>query len=377
MGRAERWTVILVATALLLAPAVAHSVGVRGHPQENRAPVALPDLASGWHVVARLSAYLNDRMPLRTTAIRGDGWVDEHVFREPRAFGGTALANTLHGRDGFLFLRNDIALECAPPIGTAATAAGLRDAMQAIAATGRDVVTMVAPNKTTIDGDLLPSDTNGLGCYRSYSDQLWEQLDTASIYGWVNVRRLMTATPPAGEERFKRTDTHWNGLGSILAVRAAVEHFRPGLWNEAEIVTGSQRYTGDLTVLDGRPFTDTTRSAEVRRPEVTRTSDAGVAAVPTPDSRHIVNTAAAGQLIPGKTLLLMDSFGIAAMDQIAPWFEDLTAVSLNDFDPSTFVSLIHDADRVWFLSVERQLPARVFSNWSSPSFIAALAAMGG
>jgi hypothetical protein len=102
-----------------------------------------------------------------------------------------------------------------------------------------------------------------------------------------------------------------------------------------------------------------------------------VDAVPRPDSRHIVNTAAPGTLIPGKTLLLMDSFAIAAMDQIAPWFQDLTAVSLNDFDANTYLSLIQQADRVWFLGVERQLPDRVFTNWSSPALLAGLEQMAG
>jgi alginate O-acetyltransferase complex protein AlgJ len=377
MGRLERWLIIVVAVALLLAPAVARSVGVQGRPNENRTPVALPHLGARWHFIADLGSYLDDRMPLRSVAIRGDGWADEHLFGEPRAFGGTALPNTLHGRNGVRFFHDDIALACRPAIDPQGAAEGLTAAMGAIAASGRDVVTMVAPNKTTIEGDLLPSDTIGLGCYRTFSQGLWQQLDAASIPGWVDVRHLLTTTPPADEERYKRTDTHWNGVGSILAVRAAVEHFQPGLWDDGALVRHNLTYTGDLTVLDGSPFSDTTTTVDVRRPGIIRNTTPDISTAATPTLRRITNSGPPGSLVPGRTLLLTDSFGNAAVSQMAPWFADLTIVSLNDFNADVFVSLIQHADRVWFLSVERLLPVRVAANWASPSFLTALNSMAG
>ncbi len=130
-------------------------------------------------------------------------------------------------------------------------------------------------------------------------------------------------------------------------------------------VTEDDLPVSDLTVLDGSPSSDVAPLVVVQRPGITRVADTGVDAVPSPEARHIVNSGPPGSLIPGKTLLLMDSFGIAAMEQIGPWFEDLTAVSLNSFDPALFLSLVQHADRVWFLSVERELPRRVATDWSA------------
>ena len=78
------------------------------------------------------------------------------------------------------------------------------------------------------------------------------------------------------------------------------------------------------------------------------------------------------RLIPGRTLFIIDSFGYAALPQLAPFFEDLTTVSFNEFDIEKFVDLINDSDTVLLMSNERSLGWRMAKEAGSNKFLAVL-----
>jgi len=200
---------------------------------------------------------------------------------------------------------------------------------------------------------------------------LWTDFESADIPGWYNLRdALADASASSREALYFRKDSHWDTSGSLIAVRAAIDHFDPGLWNESEVeYVGLGDYTGDLTGMQGDPRVDQAPGYVVNRPDVTSIVNEPIDTTSDGFNRHYVNTAPEGRLISGKTLMFLDSYGLAALQQLGLFFEDLTVVRLADFEATRFASLIAKADRVWILTVERAVSYRLTLEIGSPDFL--------
>ena len=74
-------------------------------------------------------------------------------------------------------------------------------------------------------------------------------------------------------------------------------------------------------------------------------------------------------MIKGQTVMFYDSFGIAALPQILPFFEDLTVIALVDFDPQRYLEAIQGADNVWIMTVERSASYRLEFEIGSRAFL--------
>jgi SGNH hydrolase-like domain, acetyltransferase AlgX len=280
------------------------------------------------------------------------------------------------GSDGLLYLADAIDNACEPPSSPAASAGNLSSFAGIIQASGRDIATMVAPDKSTVHEELLPHDLPKMACFKGYTDALWNSLAAAGIAGYIDLRSLLANESARTRELlYLRKDSHWDSAGSIVSVRAVVDLFAPGLFDPDEVKYGGLKdYTGDLSRMQGKPEVDQAPSYSVIRPGVTSVSNQPIDNIEGGFNRHYVNSAPAGRLIRGKSLMFLDSFGLAALPQIVPYFEDLTVVRLVDFEPTRYVRLIGDSDRVWIMSVERSLSYRLAFEIGSPVFLATLKA---
>jgi len=364
-----------LAALLIFAPLAARALGHRGHSIENRAQRELPGGSAGWKYFSDLGGYLSDHLPLRQRAVRGDAWIDQHVFGEDPAFGGGSTPRVITGDDGLLFLADAIDNACAPHAPPAETAANLARFAKIVADSGRDVLTMVAPDKSTVHPELLPADLPTKDCFTSYTDELWADMASSDIAGYVDLRAALTSESQKSRELlYLRKDSHWDSAGSLVAVHAAIDHFAPGLFDPSEIVySGLGDYTGDLTGLQGNPRVDQAPKYSVVRPDVTSVSVDVIDTIEGGFNRHFVNSAPEGRLITGKTVMFLDSFGLAALPQIVPYFQDLTVMRLVDYEPTRYGDLIAGADRVWMMSVERSLSYRFSFEDGSKEFLDSLA----
>ena len=361
----------VVAAAVIAGPAVAFVLGQRGKPIENREPVAFSGLDDGWDSLSSFGDYVGDRLPLRQRAVRLDGWADEEVFDEDPAFGGGATPQVIGGKDGFLFLSEAFDEACAPPISADETAAHLADLASVIHDSGRRVVTMVAPDKSSVHPELVPSDFVKRNCAARSSDDLWGALDSAAIPGFVDLRTLIRAeTAKTGHPLYLRTDSHWDEEGARVAVRAGVDFFAPGLFDDAEVpYVGQKAYIGDLTLLRADPVADAEPDFRTTRPGITPVSDDAIDDLGAQIDHHFVNTGPADRLIQGKTLMFIDSYGSVAQSMLVPYFADLTVIDINTFDRDRFTTLIGEADQVWILSVERSTAPRMANEIGSTPFL--------
>lgn len=366
-----KWLIAGVSMALLFAPLVAFATGQRGQPMENRAPAEFEGLGPGWYSFTEFGAYLDDRLPLRQSAIRADAWSDRHLFGEDPAFGGGSSPRVISGSDGFLFLADAVDNACAPHAPPTSTAKNLARFASIIEESGRDVVTMVAPDKSSVHTERLPADMERRDCFEQYTTSLWSELTNAGIPGFVDLRTLLRERSSATREPlYLRMDSHWDSAGSLVAVEAAIDSFAPGLWNDDEIgYDGLAEYTGDLTGLLGNPEADQAPLYVVERTDVMQSSMEVIDDLEGGFNRRWINDAPNGRLVPGRTLMFLDSFGLGAVGQFVPFFEDITIVRLVDFDPDRYVELIGQADRVWLMTVERSASYRLEFEVGSAEFL--------
>lgn len=363
--------IVAASMTILFAPIVAYVVGARGTPIENRTSVAFRGVEPGWEVFKEFGRYVADRLPLRSAAIRADAAIDENVFREDPAFGGGSSPRVIRGRDGFLFIADAIDNACGPHLTPEETVARFKALADAILESGRSVLTMIAPDKSSVHPELLPSDLARRDCFDQYTESLWGGLASARIPGYVDLRaKVVRKSSETREPLYFRMDSHWDAAGGLVAVQAAIERLQPGLWSEAEVNFGGlYDYYGDLTGLLGNPQVDQAPSYSVVRPDVQAVSNEPLDNVEGSFSRRFVNAAPPGRLIPGKTLLILDSYGLVALPNIAPFFEDLTVVGFVEFEPSKFISLIEQSDLVWLLCIERGLGWRMGYEIGTPDFV--------
>ncbi len=359
-GRRLKVLTCLSAAAVIFAPALVFVTHGSGHNTENRTQASYRGLDGGWDYFGNLGNYIADRLPLKTSAVRADAWIDEHVYREDAAFGGSATPRVLRGLDGFLFIKDAIDVACTPNAPAEATAAHFKELAEVIADSGRDVLSMVAPDKSSVHAELLPPDLAQRDCFDAYTEQLWSDLNSAEIEGFVDLRQLLIDESNASREAlYLRKDTHWDSAGSLVAVHAMVDHYAPGLWSDDEVqYQGLGTYVGDLTNMQGKPEQDDAPLYAVVRPDITVVSVEQLDDLEGGLNRRFISEGPPGRLIEGRTVMFYDSFGIAALAQIVPFFADLTVIALVDYDPQRYLNEIQNADNVWIMSVERSASYR-------------------
>ena len=345
-----------LAFLLFFGPILAYASGRRGEPVENRAATDFSELSVSWDGFATLSKFLGDRIPLRSRAINTDGWIDQHIFKEDPAFGGSATPRVIHGEEGVLFLSDDFDIPCNSEITPTETVDNLSQFAHLIEDSGRKVIMTFAPNKSTLLQDLLPSSISSRECWRNFTNDFYLALSTGDMPGYIDLKSaLEKEIANTREYLFYRKDSHWDNAGVTTAIREVIQQVKPEIWKQSQVLyKGIETYYGDLLELEGQSGTDEAPNYVIERPEIIpgpttdfRPSDNIVV------HRHYVNTGPVGELIEGKTLLLTDSFGVRSLSSIVPYFADLTVMHFDVDTPLSYIPMIQDADTVWIFEGER------------------------
>jgi hypothetical protein len=317
-----------------------------------------------------LSEWLGERAATKNLAIRVDSWIDRNIFRE-RPSAGAESPRVTYGLSGVMFISDAFNEACNPHILTDDLIDRIHRLEQVIHDSGRDFHLLVSPDKSTILTSYLPEQFPLRSCFEEYNSDFWARLRGADIQGFIDLNAALTdARDTRRELLFKRRDTHWDDAGAVVASEALVNSVVPGLWDESAVtLNGLAEYFGDLNVLAGEALVDTAPSYSVTRPGVVQTSVILIDQLEHGRNRQVIHQAQASELIPGRTLILGDSFSESAEPFFAPYFEDLTLMRLVDFSVPRFIELIASADRIIFWSVERTFPYRVAFDWGATEFI--------
>ncbi|MDA2989432.1 MAG: hypothetical protein O2815_10185 [Actinomycetota bacterium] len=152
------------------------------------------------------------------------------------------------GIDDFLDGADVVDSACNPHGTVSETTAHLERLATIIAQSGREVVAMVAPDKSTIHPDPLPEGLAPRGCFDEYTEELWSSLAAADIPGYLDLRTLLRSESLITREPlYLRKDSHWDSRGSLTIVQELVDTLVLGTWEPQEVTYGGLGdNTGDL-----------------------------------------------------------------------------------------------------------------------------------
>jgi hypothetical protein len=361
-----RITFAILAIAFFATPIAARVLGVTAEEFENRRFAQAPRASQGWDAFQQASRYLVDRMPLRAQAVRANTRIWTDVFAaDPTYTRDTALADdqalpfagsierdgndvridengvglrggpttTSTGRGGWLYVPMEFSVACDDTPSDDVSLQRWARLAQAIRADGHKTALLVAPHKASVYPEHLPRKYPHDDCALEAKERFWRTLSRdGPAVGVFELRsELLRLKRHAGDGLFQRKDMHWTTLGAITLVDAALDAVGGGVRLEAnEIVDrGAVSYTGDLSVAGGRPETDTRNEyGIVRAPEATR--------------------------VPGRTLVVCDSFAYKWMRLFRPYFENVRYVSW--YNPADVIAdaidradtVILEADEILF-----------------------------
>lgn len=339
----------------LLAPAVLLAAGLRPRSVENRPLRAVPALTvnglldASWAV--GVDGFLADNVLLRPYAIRARGeayWLA----------GGTGTPEAIRGRNGWLFIRGEFQPNClftGDQLGAA-----LAGAATAFSASGQDFRFLLIPDKHSVYPDLLrPDSPFGPSCADHGRAALAAVIDGLRPLAIDASPLLATARDVPGSAGLYYTkDSHWTPSGAIVAIRALIESLDAGAWDAEDVVRdGTRRRVTDIAALMGIQRVETTPQLVVRPGGTLQIDDVSVP-VEVNNARAIFRVTASGDrpTLPGRTVIVYDSFFGIYVPLVAPFFADSTWIHVGDLvNHPELASILGPFDRIVFERVERGL----------------------
>ncbi|MGH3913970.1 MAG: alginate O-acetyltransferase AlgX-related protein [Pseudonocardiaceae bacterium] len=273
---------LLCAGLFFLGPIIALGIGAEVARFENRPLAAFPDPRAGWSWFAGLSAWAQDHLPFRDTAVRTTEGVSRGLFGEPLPLSVagsehpgapqesvgpavpfvpdwqsevptvSAFPSVIEGTDGWLYLGAYVSGACAPSRSLNDTLASLHRLRGMVEDSGRQFLLVVAPDKMTMVPQYLPDDYLGRECASQASAQFWPAvIDETST---IDLRpALADIAGRTGSPVYSPADTHWTHEGGLAMTYALAERIDPGItqtWQVAPV--GSLPWPDDISPLLGR-----------------------------------------------------------------------------------------------------------------------------
>jgi alginate O-acetyltransferase complex protein AlgJ len=372
-----RQLVALICAAVFFAtPLVALGLGVRPAVIENRPLTAFPSLGDGWGFFSSLSPWATDHLVFRQQAIDVADAISRGLFGEPPPFSAgkqgpglpgpipgdpnrgkpdILVPTVIEGKDGWLYLGEDVRSRCKQVSALAVTFGQLRRLREGIEASGRKFMVVVAPDKTTMVPQYLPDTYPGKDCQRGVTEELWRRAgEERSV---LDLRGELRAWGDLlGKPVYPRQDAHWADEGGIVMARGMAETLHPGITRDWKIDPAEDwRAPADLPPLIGH-YGDAEGRYYTIRPDGVR---AQTRAVPQDFNRPLqLNTASGPGTVPEKVGLIADSFTIRALRYLGASFRDITVLHYGQVPQDrgrAAAEMLIDKKVVVFEIVERML----------------------
>lgn len=317
----------------------------------NRAPAPFPGVQANLLADSYREAwrdYLGDKLVLRRALRALNAAIEDDLFGDPPS------SRVIEGEDGWLFL-DDAFSNLIPLAGTRdpqPVAEAVRDVHAILAEAGFEARLGFAPHKPSIETDRVPD------AVRHRADLAARQRDAvraalAGAPGFIDLQPVLEAARrKAARPIYLRRDSHWNDFGAVAAARALVESLEPGLWNDAAVSATpvDLPYAPDLPRLQGRPEEALRPVIVVERPGVTVSGPADPGG-----PVQVWRSESAGPPLGPVLVVIADSYGVAVVPKLAPWFSEVRYVRLSAFDAQAHASVFDGAGAVCVQIVEREM----------------------
>jgi alginate O-acetyltransferase complex protein AlgJ len=204
----------------------------------------------------------------------------------------------------------------------------------------------------------LPQRYVGSQCEDAARRAFWDRTAAAPPPGWLDVRTpLLAAQQAGGRPWYLVHDSHWDQNAAALYGDHLAHTLDPRLRGSLR-QEGTLTHNADLGLLLGQPKPDTYDKVLLDRPGVRTT----VRSVPDPaigdiPYLHATSTSTGPRLIPGKTVMLYDSFTDVSQQYVTPWFSDLTLIHnlSTEKSPPGVAALLANSDTIIIEVVERSV----------------------
>ncbi|WP_219910731.1 alginate O-acetyltransferase AlgX-related protein [Saccharothrix carnea] len=370
-------TALTLAVIFFCAPAFLLLVGVRPAEFENRELAAFPSITAGWGFFTGLNAWANDHIPLRDHAVAAADGISRGLFneappvaRQPQEPNGpiplppkdpsldrpdpTAYVRAIEGKDGWLYLGEDIERACEPKLPVAEVFDRLRALRTAVESSGRRLVLVVAPDKVTTVPEFLPAKYFGADCAAKARQEFW-----GSVVRETGAIDLRPALRKAAEERkepvYQKLDSHWTTEGGLVMVRAIAERVQQGVTRTWDFrAAGSSDTKAGLPPMLGQSGAMKINHYDLA-PDGKTVRDKKMSE-PFPEPRRSTQSAGTG-VVKARTIVIGDSFATPMAAYLSAGFADLTFQHLNTVasDPAGSARRMAEANVVVIEVVERNV----------------------
>ncbi|HEY3606911.1 MAG TPA: hypothetical protein VGL06_05395 [Pseudonocardiaceae bacterium] len=378
-GRRQRVS-LTCAVVFFLVPALAFVFGVRPQEFENHRLAAFPSTGAGWGFFTGLSNWATDNLPLRQFGVRAENGISGSLFGEAPVYSGTGrqaagapvgpvgqstpqqqspavdYSQVIVGSNGWLYYAQDLIAKCAPDQPVATTVGELAQLRTAVEASGRSMVLVVVPDKTTEVPQYLPADYPNKDCATQVTNQFWSAV--TSTAGAIDLRAgLNTLASMNHQLAYYPADTHWSDEGALYLVRAVAETITPGItrtWRSspAAVLSGP----GDLSRMVGGTVANHDQTYHLS-PDGTA-DRTGRAYTELNQPTHFGSAPTTG-VITGSVAVLGDSFLLPATRYLPAVFGDATAIDYGGVAsaPGPVIATMVNARTIVIEVVERNLTA--------------------
>lgn len=351
---AKQRLALFCAVVFFWAPQLALLAGVRPAEIENHRLAGFPLPSDGWGQFTELPQWAIDHLPFRGSAIDATSWVSRDVFGEPPPFdtpsppstGGevspvappvargpqdrdsspAGFVKVIEGKNGWLYIGEDIQNKCHPAQSLDEVMLQLNRLRQAVEASGRWLVIVVAPDKSTMVPENLPRGYAGKGCATALSSLFWLRITAEA--GALDLRKqLADEAKRVGHPVYFQQDTHWTFEGGLVMTRALAESVRPNVTQTWQVTPGPQwRGRADLPPLIGRDGEVAGQYYSLAPDGRSDRTDRTPADFREPV--HMTSSPTTGT-VPNKVTMLVDSYSQFAKPFLGAAFNDLTIMHLD------------------------------------------------
>ena len=335
---------------VLAAPGIGTIGGVRSPLIENRPATSIPPISiramAKSEFFATVDGAVEDAFPLRAAAVQAVGALDYGLFH------GSPNRDVIVGRGDWLFLTAEIRPTC---LWHSDSILKMWDAFAAaMARDGIDARFLIVPDKHVAYPEMLPAQVSADDPCTAAERQVMRagmktRPTTVDLWGPV------LDAPNTDDPRYFERDSHWTETGAMPAIKALIESIEPGLWaSEPPIPAGPKSRLGDLSRLIGLPSREVVETFD--RPGVTLSATSLPSSYIAPDGHVLREFKAVGTdaVIPGRTLIVYDSFFGIVQEDVASWFADSVWLHIDDLSRrSKVVGDLPPFDRVVVTRVER------------------------
>lgn len=347
---------------------------------ENRNPNEFPAIEHGsdlldsnwWNSV---SIAFEDRVPFRKQVVS----LNRSIFQGTM---NTQISEDVEiGIDNWLFLGKSINQD----LGTIEETQAAINAMDLFLNTYQskaDLYILVAPNKVTIYPEKLKPESQVEYAKSAPHRELMHTWFANSTHKQVIDiwTPMLVAKANSTEQIFESGGSHYNSIGAMVLAKEMINATDPTIWNDNEIVAlWTKDQMCDIAKLVGDwNLTETITRLQVKRDgveivelwddhtQVANPDFLSIEQIPYEHPIHVINRSDSDALIPGKTMIILDSYvALYLLPTFAQFFEDVQFVHFKTMTTEYFQEALDTYDRVYFQTAERHLVPRAIMFFGS------------